>query len=651
MCGVTGFLDSAHTLSHEELNQRVKRMSEAIHHRGPDDSGVWVDSSGGAAFGFQRLAILDLSPAGHQPMFSADERFVMIYNGEVYNFAELRDELLPLGYAFHGHSDTEIMLAAISEWGMQAAVRKFNGMFAFAAFDRTERILYLVRDRLGIKPLYYGWQGDTFIFGSELKSLRAYPGFQAEIDRNALALYLRLNYIPAPHTIYQGIYKLLPGTILALTDQRTGQSPAIVPYWSAREVAEAGVRHAFVGSEQDAIDQLDAMLRQSTRERMIADVPLGAFLSGGIDSSTIAALMQAQSRIPVKTFTIGFKEAGFDEARYAKQVARHLGTEHTELYLTSQEAQAVIPKLPALFDEPFADSSQIPTYLLAMLTRQQVTVALSGDGGDELFAGYNRYFWTPNYWHRIGWIPQKARIAAAAALQRVPPQSWNGLLTNKWIPPRFRYPNSADKILKASEVLRAATYEQVYFDLISHWKTPAAVVINGFEPETVLTSPSLRADIPDPISLMMYLDLVTYLPDDILVKVDRASMGVSLEVRAPFLDNHEVVEFAWQLPMNLKIRNGQGKWILRQVLNRYVPAHLIERPKMGFGVPIDAWLRGPLREWGEELLDKTRIQREGFFNHEPIRQKWQEHLSGRRNWQYDLWEILMFQAWLENLRL
>jgi asparagine synthase (glutamine-hydrolysing) len=649
MCGITGFLDVTRALPTDELNQRVMRMSAAICHRGPDDSGAWVDSSNGVAFGFQRLSILDLSPAGHQPMLSADERFVMIYNGEVYNFAELRDELLPLGYAFHGHSDTEIMLAAISEWGVQAAVKKFNGMFAFAAFDRREKTLYLVRDRIGIKPLYYGWQGETFTFGSELKSLRTYPGFQAEIDRNALALYLRHNYIPSPHTIYQGIYKLLPGTILTLKDQRAGEVPVPISYWSARDVVQAGVGQPFTGSEKEAVDDLEELLRRSVRERMIADVPLGAFLSGGIDSSTIVALMQTQSNIPVKTFTIGFSETGFDEARYAKQVARHLGTAHTELYITPQEAQAVIPKLPTLFDEPFADSSQIPVHLVAMLTRKQVTVALSGDGGDELFGGYNRYFWTRDFWRGVGWIPQSIRKAAASSLNRIPPQTWNGLLANKLIPRRFRYPNPADKVYRVAEILQVESYEQIFFDLTSHWKTPSSVVIDGCELETPLTNRSGWADLPDPISLMMYLDLVTYLPDDILAKVDRASMGVSLEVRVPFLDNHEVVEFAWRLPMNLKIRNGQGKWILRQILHKYVPANLVERPKMGFGVPIDSWLRGPLREWGEELLGEARLKREGFFNHEPIRQKWDQHLSGQRNWQYYLWDVLMFQAWLESL--
>jgi asparagine synthase (glutamine-hydrolysing) len=647
MCGITGFLDTTHNLSSDELKTRVIRMSNVIRHRGPDDSGVWLDSPSGAALGFRRLAILDLTPAGHQPMFSADKRHVMIYNGEVYNFAELRDELLPKGCSFNGHSDTEIMLAAISEWGMRAAVKKFNGMFAFAIFDRQEKTLTLVRDRLGIKPLYYGWQGDAFIFGSELKCLKAYPGFQAEIDRDVLALYLRLNYIPAPYTIYRGIYKLLPGTILTLKDQRQGELPVPEPYWSARDVAEAGIKNSFTGTENETIDELDKLLRKSVGERMIADVPLGAFLSGGIDSSTIVALMQSQSSRPVKTFTIGFNETGFDEAQYAKQVARQLGTDHTELYVTPVEAQAVIPKLPVLFDEPFADPSQIPTHLVAMLARKYVTVSLSGDGGDELFGGYNRYFWTRNIWHAVGWLPQPIRKATAASLDRIPPRVWNGLLANRLIPRRLRFPNPADKVYRVADLLRVASYDQLFYESISHWKEPSSVVLGGCEPVTLLTDRSQWADLPDPISLMLYLDLVTYLPDDVLAKVDRASMGVSLEVRAPFLDNHNLLEFAWRLPMNMKIRNNQGKWILRQLLHKYLPSGLIERPKMGFGVPIDAWLRGPLREWGESLLDEARLRREVLFNPTPIRRKWNEHLTGQRNWQYQIWGVLMFQAWLD----
>jgi asparagine synthase (glutamine-hydrolysing) len=625
-------------------------MMEPIRHRGPDDSGDWVDAQNGVALGFRRLAILDLSPAGHQPMLSADGRYVIVFNGEVYNFNQLRTELASLGHAFRGHSDTEVMLAAICQWGIQDAVQRFNGMFAFALWDRRECRLTLVRDRLGIKPLYYGWAGSVFLFGSELKALKAHPAFQAEIDRGALALYLRHNYIPAPYTIYTGFCKLLPGTILTLAGNQLGELPDPVPYWSARQMAESGVAHLFEGSDQEAVVELDALLRESVRERMVADVPLGAFLSGGIDSSAIVALMQVQSSRPVQTFTIGFHESSYNEAEHAKEVARHLGTEHTELYVTPQEAQAVIPRLPALFDEPSADSSQIPTFLIAELARRHVTVSLSGDGGDELFGGYNRYSWARKIWKVTGRLPGTFRTFGSAALLRTPSTAWDILLSNRFIPPRWRISEAGEKIRKIAEILPADSPEAIYLDLVSHWKEPASIVRGAAEPSTRLTSRESWACVPDYTAWMMYMDLVTYLPDDILVKVDRASMGVSLEARVPFLDDQRVVEFAWRLPLRMKIRNGQGKWILRQVLYQYVPCQMIERPKMGFGIPIDAWLRGPLRGWAESLLGERRLKDEGFFNPKPIRQKWQEHLTGKHNWQYHLWDILMFEAWLEENR-
>jgi asparagine synthase (glutamine-hydrolysing) len=647
MCGITGFLDLNHSAPAETLQATAKHMSDALRHRGPDDSGEWADPRCGIALGFCRLSIVDLSPAGHQPMLSADGRYGIVFNGEVYNFSQLRMELAGLGHAFQGHSDTEVMLAAICQWGIQDAVRHFNGMFAFALWDRQERQLHLVRDRLGIKPLYYGWAGSVFLFGSELKALKAHPAFRAEIDRGALALYLRHNYIPAPYTIYTGIYKLLPGTILTLAGDQFGELPKNVPYWSAREVVEAGVVHPFEGSDQEAVRELDVQLRESIRERMIADVPLGAFLSGGIDSSTVVALMQAQSSCPVQTFTIGFHESGYNEAEHAKEVARHLGTDHTELYVTPQEALAVIPRLPVLFDEPFSDSSQIPTFLIAELARRHVTVSLSGDGGDELFGGYNRYSWARKLWKATGWIPATLRAFGSAALRQTPPATWETLLSSRVVPRCWRISEPGEKIRKIAELLVADSPEAVYLDLVSHWKDPASVVRGAAEHPTLLTSRESRACLQDYTAWMMYMDLVTYLPDDILVKVDRASMGVSLEARVPFLDDRRVVEFAWRLPLGMKIRNGQGKWILRQVLYQYVPRQMVERSKQGFGVPIDAWLRGPLREWGESLLDERRLKEEGFFNSEPIRQKWQEHLSGKFNWQYYLWDILMFQAWLE----
>jgi asparagine synthase (glutamine-hydrolysing) len=644
MCGITGFVDFSGSSRTEELTCITGLMTNAISHRGPDDHGTWVDAEAGVALGFRRLAILDLSPTGHQPMVSDNGEYVIVFNGEIYNFVELRDELAALGHIFRGHSDTEIMLAAFDEWGLEKAVRWFNGMFAFALWHRPTRQLYLVRDRLGIKPLYFGWMGNVFLFGSELKALRSHPAFSPDIDRDALTLYLRHAYIPAPYSIYHNVWKLQPGSILTL--DRTRRDPSIQPrcYWSASQAAEDGQAHLFKGSEQEAVDALEALLRESVSKRMVADVPLGAFLSGGVDSTTVVALMQAQSTRPVKTFTIGFQETGFDEAAYARTIARYLGTDHTELYVTPQEARAVIPLLPVLYDEPFADPSQIPTYLVSQLARRQVTVSLSGDGGDELFGGYNRYLWTRRIWSSIGWLPAPERkmlgtlmTGSAAALERL----------NRLLPRRLNLPIMRDKVLKLVDVIQSSTIEQTYFNLISFWKQPESIVRQGHEPLTFLQQANNWPDLGNPTHWMMFADLVTYLPDDILVKLDRATMGVSLEGRVPFLDDHQVVEFAWRLPYNLKVRGRTGKWILRQVLYRYVPQEMMERPKMGFGVPIDSWLRGPLREWAETLLDEKRLEREDILDPRPIRRKWSEHIRGERNWQYLIWNVLMLQSWLD----
>ena len=649
MCGITGFWNPQRDEDDTALHNIVQGMTDTIIHRGPDDSGAWVDAQAGVALGFRRLAIVDLSPTGHQPMHSADDRYVIVFNGEVYNFLELRAELTALGHSFRGTSDTEVMLAAICQWGLTAAVQRFNGMFAFALWDRAERRLHLVRDRLGIKPLYYGWSGGVFLFGSELKALRAHFAFQAEINRDVLALFLRHIYIPAPYSIYTGIRKQPPGTILTLTDDPTQGEPQMEVYWSARQAAEEGVCHPFTGSDEEAVAALDTLLRDGIEKRMIADVPLGAFLSGGVDSSNVVAIMQAISSRPVKTFSIGFHESDYNEAAHAAEVARHLGTDHTELYVTPAEARAVIPRLPALYDEPFADSSQIPTFLVSQLARQHVTVSLSGDGGDELFAGYNRYYWGRDIWRFVGWVPGAARRAVFHPLSRVRPETWMKLLkaAGPLVPKPARQRHFPDKMQKLLAVLGVDTQEELYLKLISLWQNPEGVVLNGHEPPTALTDRAQWADVPDFIHWMMYLDMVTYLPDDILVKVDRASMGISLESRVPYLDDHRVAEFAWRLPESMKIRDGQSKWLLRQVLYQYVPPAFIERPKMGFGVPIDAWLRGPLRDWAESYLAEDRLRREGFFDPAPIRQKWDEHLSGQRNWQYPLWGVLMFQAWLE----
>jgi len=644
MCGLTGFLGRSAMEHRDEVNGVLTHMAQAIESRGPDAFGAWADPEAGIALSHRRLAIVDLTPAGAQPMVSAGGRYVLAFNGEIYNHLKLRAELD--GVAWRGHSDTETLLAGLEAWGVEAMLHRVVGMFAFALWDREQRVLTLARDRLGEKPLYYGWQGDVFLFGSELKALKAHPAFRAEIDRDALTLFLRHNAIPAPYSIYLGIYKLPPGTFLQLHAGQKDARP--VAYWSARSVAEAGQRNLFRGSDAEAVTELERLLGQAVGGQMVADVPLGAFLSGGIDSTTIVALMQAQSARPVKTFTIGFNEAGYNEAEHAHAVARHLGTEHTELYVMPQDAIDVIPGLSAVYDEPFADSSQIPTCLVSRLARQHVTVSLSGDGGDELFGGYNRYFWARNIWRKLGWAPRPLRAALAGVMTTVPPALWNTAFQKleQWLPARLRYANPGDKLHKVAEILAVRSPEEIYLGLVSHWKNPAQLVPGSHEPLTLLTDPGQQVDLPDFEHRMMYLDTVTYLPDDILTKVDRAAMYVSLETRVPLLD-HRVVEFAWGLPLHMKIRHGHGKWLLRQVLHRHVPQSLMDRPKMGFGVPIDQWLRGPLKPWAAALIEPARLIREGIFDPAPIQRKWLEHQAGTRNWAYYLWDVLMFQAWME----
>jgi len=647
MCGIAGILGYGGT----DGGQAVLPMVEAIRYRGPDDTGVWCDNQAGIALGHARLSILDLSATGHQPMVSADGRYVVSYNGEIYNFSELRKELESRGSVFRGHSDTEVLLEAISRWGLDAAVKRFNGMFAFALWDRQTRTLSLGRDRLGEKPLYYGWVGATFLFASELKALKAHPAFKPEIDRDALALLLRYNYVPAPHAIYRGIQKLPAGTLLTVQAAPVSPKPAPVPYWSLRVAVERGEADPFAGSDEEAISQLDRLLSDSVALRMVADVPLGAFLSGGLDSSTVVALMQAHSRRPVKTFTIGFHETAYDEAHHAEGVARYLGTEHTQLYVTPAQARAVITRLPVLYDEPFADVSQIPTFLVSQLARREVTVGLSGDGGDEIFGGYNRYFWGHRIWQGIAWMPTAMRTTISHALNSVSPGRWDALFgaARMCLPRSVRVQHPGDKLQKLAGLLTADSPRSLYGGLVSIWRDPEQVVLGATEPATIVNGSDLWLESRDFREAMMFWDAATYLPDDILTKVDRASMGVSLETRLPILD-HRIVEFSWRLPLSMKIRHGCGKWLLQRVLERYVPAGLIDRPKMGFGVPIDSWLRGPLRDWCETLLDERRLDAEGFFNPGPIREKWAEHLSGRRNWQYPLWGVLMFQMWREQTR-
>ncbi len=649
MCGITGYWQMGDGWGGVSA-ATAEAMALGIVNRGPDDAGVWIDKDAGIALAHRRLSVLELSMAGHQPMVSPSGRFVLVFNGEIYNHLTLRKDME--GRSWRGHSDTETLLSGFEAWGVEATVKKSVGMFAFALWDRVDRVLTLARDRIGEKPVYYGWQKGVFLFGSELKALKAHPAFCGDIDRDALTLLLRYNCIPAPYSIYKGICKLLPATVVQFAfgkeNPALGEMPPPKPYWSLSALVEHGLVDRFAGSDSDAVSGLETRLKESVGLQMIADVPLGVFLSGGVDSSTIVALMQAQATRPVKTFTIGFSEQGYNEATHAKAVARHLGTEHNELYVTPSEAQAVIPHLPGFYDEPFSDSSQIPTFLVSRLARQHVTVSLSGDGGDELFGGYNRHVWANSIWRVLRRFPVAFRKILAASITTLSPKAWDRIYagSSALLPPRLRIVQAGEKAHKLASVLSARSPEETYWGLVSHWETPTDAVVGSAEPPTLLTDRAGWPVIPDPEHRMMYLDAMTYLPDDILVKVDRAAMGVSLETRAPFLD-HRVMEFAWCLPLSMKIREGRGKWILRQVLYKYVPRELIERPKMGFGMPIDAWLRGPLREWAEALLDDSRLRREGFFRPEPIRRKWREHLSGVRNWQYHLWDVLMFQAWLD----
>ncbi len=652
MCGIAGCYQSGPSAVTKDL---LHSMIRTLTHRGPDDEGSWTDTEAGIGLAHRRLSILDLTASGHQPMHSASGRYVLAFNGEIYNHLQLRQALEQHGQApaWRGHSDTETLVAAFEAWGIEETLQRTIGMFALSLWDRKAQSLILARDRMGEKPLYYGWQHkgqrSAFLFSSELKALRAHPAFEGKLDRGALALLLRHNCIPAPYSIHQGIAKLPAGHYLVLgpNELQHRTLPASRAYWSLAERIAHATQHPWQGSDAEAIEALDQQLREAISLQMIADVPLGAFLSGGIDSSTIVSLMQAQSSRPVKTFSIGFHEEGYNEAVHAKAVAKHLGTDHTELYVSPEEALAVIPLLPSLYDEPFADSSQIPTYLVAKLARQHVAVSLSGDAGDELFCGYNRYQMTNQLWHRLRSVPRPLRAQLARLLTLVSPAQWERL--GRHLPGASRYARLGEKMHKGATVMGADTLEDLYLSFVSHWHDPASIVIGAKEPPTLVTG--LRPDLPglDGVQQMMALDALTYLPDDILVKVDRAAMGVSLETRVPFLD-HRVVEFAWRLPQSLKLREGKSKWILRQVLARYIPTEMIERPKMGFGVPIDSWLRGPLRDWAEALLDEQRLRREGIFHPEPIRQKWQEHLSGKRNWQHHLWDILMFQSWQEAQR-
>ncbi len=636
MCGIAGFIDLKRETGPERLRDDVRRMADALTHRGPDMGDQWVDPKVGIALGFRRLAIIDLTPTGHQPMISANGRFVIIYNGEAYNFADLRIELEAAGHVFRGTSDTEVFLEGCVAWGVEATVDRLIGMFAFALWDRREGRLWLGRDRLGIKPLYYSRQDSLFLFGSELKALRAKDGWQATIDRDALTAFFRFNYLPAPHSIYQNVYKLEPGTLLSL---RPGEEPNSRRYW---DLATVAAKARVEIDEDDALSEGEALLRDAVKRRLVSDVPLGALLSGGVDSSTVAALMQVEGGHPIKTYTVGFEQTEFDEARQAKAVAQHIGSEHHEIYLSEARALELVPKLPDWYDEPFGDSSALPTWLVAQMAREHVTVALSGDGGDEVFLGYNRYHAAAATWQGARYIPDPLKRLAASAISAVPTAGWDGAAS--LLPRSLRPRMVGDKAHKFGSILTENDADGMYRRLVSHWSDPSALVANGTEPINAAWDEA--GGIPDFSERMAFLDTKTYLPDDILTKVDRASMAVSLEVRVPLLD-HRVVEFAWRLPKRMKLRGASTKRLLHRILNRHVPKELVERPKSGFSVPLDQWLRGPLRDWAEALLDETSLKREGYLDSKLVRRTWTDYLAGRGNAGQAIWGVLMFQSWRE----
>ncbi len=641
MCGISGIY------SYQKTNSQVINLAEALSarlsHRGPDAAGSWGDNELPLALAHQRLSIIDLSPEGAQPMVSASGRYVMTYNGEVYNFPALMNELKQKGHSFRGRSDTEVMLAAIEEWGLNLALQKFNGMFAFALWDKKEKQLHLVRDRLGKKPLYIGWAGRDLVFASELKALRAHPDFGREIDRNVLRLYMRYSYVPAPHCIYKNVWTLPAGCRACLNlsslDPGTDLSGLFEPYWHHSRILEERRAATRNGNDESVLEDFEELLSACVSDRMISDVPLGAFLSGGIDSSCVAALMQKTSSKPVKTYTIGFHEAGFNEAEHAKKIAAHLGTDHHELYLGAQDAQNVIPELPHIYDEPFADISAIPTCLVSKFARQEVTVALSGDGGDEMFGGYNRHIEGPKIYDQMKWLPLPLRRKLAGEIKKRGCEELDRLMP--------RIPQFGDKLHKAAQILPLESRAEIYKRLLSHWNEPEQLVLNvEDEPEIPLFSSDYRTR--KKLSFaeeMMAGDALSYLPNDILVKVDRASMAVALEARAPLLDKR-IYEFAWSLPEKYKIRNGKGKWLLRELLKKHVPAEFFERPKQGFNMPVGAWLRGDLRDWAEDLLDEKKMRQDGHLNPDLVSSVWKEHKNGQGNHQTKLWTALCFQAWL-----
>lgn len=637
MCGILGFLNKSKKFKKYEYEIMIKKMLDSIYHRGPDGFGIWSNTQGNVFLGHRRLSIIDLSSNGKQPMTSETGRFTITFNGEIYNFDEIRKEILKVNnYRFKSNTDTEVILAACETWGILESLKKFVGMFAIALFDNEENCLYLIRDRLGEKPLYYGWQGDSFIFASELKAFREHVDFKGEIDRDVLSLYFKYNYIPSPFSIYKHIYKLLPASVFKM--DLTTYEHKIFKYWDIDTTNKFDTSY----SDEELIQQLEKLILQSVRRQMLSsDVPIGAFLSGGVDSSTIVALMQSLSDKPINTFSIGFFEKDYNEANFAKDVAKYLGTNHTELYVEPHKTYDIIQKIATYYDEPFADSSQVPTFLVSQLAKKYVTVVLSGDGGDELFGGYTRYLLINNFWKKINYIPLSLRKVMSKTINLV-----ENFEIQKFLDSSIQ--KKMYQIFRGANLLTIKYPEDLYNHFISSWNPSNEIVLGSKPLDAFITSAEGRS-LARNLSFyewMMFVDLNMYLPDDILVKVDRASMAVSLETRVPLLD-HNVVEFAWKLPFNQKVRGNISKWILKQIMYKYLPKELMDRPKKGFGVPVGQWIKGPLREWAEDLLNEKTLKEQGFLNTKIVKEKWEEHLLGIRNLQPQLWSILMFQSWLK----
>lgn len=648
MCGIAGFIDSSHSFKNSQ--EVLRDMANTLAHRGPDASGIWFHEPTHVGMAHTRLKIIDCTDAAAQPMHSQSGRFTLVFNGEIYNFQELREELGALGVAFRSHSDTEVLLAAIETWGVQGAARRAVGMFAFAVHDVLERTLHLVRDRIGIKPLYFGWigQGDArvFAFASELKAIVCVPNFERAVDRAALADYFQFLYVPAPRTIWKGISKLAPAHMMSINVD-TGETQTAM-YWNARAIAERGVAEPFIGTDAQAEEALLTRVRSAVEAHMVADVPVGAFLSGGIDSTLVTAVMQSISPRPIRTFTVGFQETQSDERMHATNIAKHLKTEHTNVQVSAHELRDGIPLLAQMFDEPFADSSQLPTYLISRAARQHVTVALSGDGGDELFAGYNRHRMMDHVWPALQKIPAPLRTTAALMIRMFSTKQLDvvGKFAKPILPNALRTSQFGDHLHKLASLAKCKEWTDAYVALVSAWNDPAKLVIDS-RPETTRVDPIQQANMPDALRAMQWIDQTTYLVDDILTKVDRASMAASLETRVPLLD-HRLVEFAWTLPVDMKVRNGQGKWILRQALNTFVPAPLMDRPKMGFGIPLESWLRGPLQDWASDLLDERRVRDQGFLNADVVTNEWTQLCAGGGGHQHKAWALLMWMAWVEH---